>query len=297
MIKRVIDVSEQAYLHVQNRQLCIDKQGETVAQIAIEDLGILILQHPAIVITQAVITQCQKNNVAILFCDERHLPISITLPLWEGHSLHTRVLQDQLSVTEPTRKRLWQQVVKHKIAEQALTLEQAGISAKALHRLKDKVKSGDPENCEAQAARKYWTLLMGKEFRRDTEAEGINSLLNYGYAVVRAMTARALVGTGLHPAIGIYHKNQYNGLCLADDIMEPFRPWVDWLIYQLAEENKELTVCKESKQVLLGLLAGDVLFEGRKMPLMVAAHSLVARLKLALTDRRLPLIYPQRLLY
>lgn len=295
MIKRTIDISEQAYLRVEHRQLCVDKQGETIARISIEDLGILILQHPAIVITQAVITQCQQNNVAIVFSDERHLPISVTLPLWEGHSLHTKVLRDQLAISEPTRKRLWQQVVKLKITEQAITLEKTGNSPKPLYRLRDKVKSGDPDNCEAQAARQYWTLLMGSDFRRDPDGEGINSVLNYGYAVMRAMVARALVGTGLHPAIGLHHKNQYNGLCLADDIMEPFRPWVDWLVCKLAANNEQLEINQQSKQVLLGLLAEEVLLDERKIPLMVAVHSVAAKLKRALIDKQQRLIYPQRL--
>lgn len=296
MIKRGIDISEQAYLHISHQQLCVDKQGKTVAQMAVEDLGILILQHPAITITQAVVSQCQQHNVAILFCDERHLPVSITLPLWEGHSLHTKVLREQLSATLPTRKRLWQQVVRHKIAEQAYTLEQAGYSAKGLFRLRDKVKSGDPDNCEAQAARQYWKALMGREFRRDIHAEGTNSLLNYGYSVVRAMVARALVGTGLHPALGLHHKNQYNSLCLADDMMEPFRPWVDWLVYRMVVSGEVLEVSRQTKQHLLGLLSTEVLLGGKKMPLMVAAHLVAATCKRAFTDSEESLLYPQRIL-
>ena len=295
MIKRTIDISEQAYLHVEHNQLCVDKQGETVARIAIEDLGILILQHPAIVLTQSVVVQCQKNNVALVFCDERHLPLAIVLPLWGGHSLHTKVLREQLAISEPTRKRLWQQVVKAKIAEQATTIKRAGRAAKGLHRLKNKVKSGDPENCEAQASRQYWPLLMGKDFRRNPDEAGANSLLNYGYSVVRAMVARALVGTGLHPAIGLHHKNQYNSLCLADDIMEPFRPWIDWRVYSLMGEGGELVINQQSKQQLLEMLADDVLYNSHKMPLMVACHRLVAGLKQALTDKHQALIYPERL--
>ncbi len=294
MIKRTIDISEQAYLHLKNRQLLVEKQGETVAKIAIEDLGILILQNPAIVISQAAITQCQLNNVAIVFCDERHLPVSIMLPLWTGHSTHTKVLREQLLVTEPTRKRLWQKIVKFKIAEQALTLRQIGVASEKLVRLLGSVKSGDPSNCEAQAAREYWPLLMGKEFRRDPNGEGINSLLNYGYAVIRAMVARGLVGTGLHPAIGLHHKNQYNGLCLADDVMEPFRPWIDWEVRRLMDEGETLEVNKETKKKLLEVLVKEVVYEDRKMPLMVSVHNLVAGLKVALKGKEQQLIYPRR---
>ena len=295
MIKRTIDISEQAYLHITHGQLCVDKMGDTVARIAVEDLGLLILQHPAITITQTVISQCQKHNAVIVFCDERHLPISVILPLWDGHSLHTKVLREQLSATTPTCKRLWQQVVKTKISEQARTLEQAGGSSQGLYRLRDKVKSADTGNCEAQAAQYYWKQLMGHDFRRDINADGINSLLNYGYSILRAMVARALVGSGLHPAIGLHHKNQYNGLCLADDIMEPFRPWVDWLVFEMIQHNMPLEISKSTKQPLLSLLSEDVIYDKRKMPLMVAVHLLSARLKQALTDKQVTLRYPERL--
>ena len=296
MIKRVVDISEQAYLHITHKQLCVDKNGQTVAKIAIEDLGILILQHPATVITQSVITLCQQNNVAILFCDERHLPISVTLPLWTGHSLHTKIVKEQVASSIPRRKRLWQQVVKAKISEQAVTIEQAGMQSNKLRRLVVKVKSGDPENLEAQAAQDYWKRLMGHEFRRDISADGINSVLNYGYSIVRAMVARSLVGTGLHPAIGLHHKNQYNGLCLADDIMEPFRPWVDAIIQKASLKNAKMQVTREIKQQILEMPNQSVLYDGKKMPFMVSVHYLVAQLKYSLTDKYKPLCYPKRLL-
>lgn len=294
MIKRIVDISEPAYLHVKHGQLMVEKGGEIVANIAIEDLGILILENPAIVYTQSVITHCQQHNVAVVFCDQRHLPISIVLPLWGGNSLHTKVLREQVALSEPRRKSLWQQIVKHKIAEQALTIEQAGRSAKGLRRLEGKVRSGDPDNCESQAARQYWPMLMGPAFRRNPDQEGHNSLLNYGYAVVRAMVARALVGTGLHPAIGLHHRNQYNGLCLADDVMEPFRPWVDWLIYSTFDTQSQLVVDRQAKQLLLGMLAEDVLYDDKKMPFMVAVHLLAARLKQSLSNKQ-KLVYPKRL--
>ncbi|MCP5358719.1 MAG: type II CRISPR-associated endonuclease Cas1 [Pseudomonadales bacterium] len=294
MIKRVIDISEPSYLYVEHNQLCVDRNKETIARISVEDLGVLILDHPAIVVTQAAIKVCQQNNAVVLFCDERHLPISITLPLWEGHSLHTKVLREQLSITIPARKRLWQQVVKEKITQQIATLDRAGCSAEGLRRLLKKVKSGDTDNCEAQAARQYWPLLMGKSFRRNPADSGANSLLNYGYSIVRAMVARAIVGTGLHPAIGLHHKNQYNGLCLADDVMEPFRPWVDWKVFELQRVAIEPEITKDTKQVFLAMLGQGVLFEKRKMPLMVAVHFMAARLKEAHTDKTTTLLYPKR---
>lgn len=294
MIKRIIDISERAYLHIKDRQLLVDKEHVTVSTIAIEDLGILILQHPAITITQSAITLCQQSNVAILFCDERHLPVSITLPLWSGHSLHTKVLREQVATKIPRRKRLWQQIVRAKISEQANTLDRIGLESHILARLHDKVRSGDPDNIEAQAAQVYWKALMGKSFRRDVAAEGVNSMLNYGYSIMRAMIARALVGTGLHPSIGLHHKNQYNGLCLADDVMEPLRPWVDSLVREIDTRSGETKITRDVKQQILGLLSKQVSYGSEKMPLMVSAHYLAAQVKQAMSDNSIALHYPRR---
>lgn len=294
MLKRVVDISEQAYLNVENSQLHITKKRELVASIPIEDLGVLVLQSPQITLTQSVVTLCQKNNVAILFCDDKHLPISITLPLWEGNSLHSKTLKEQINASMPTQKQLWKQVVKEKIKQQSETLMFARKSSAGLKRIISKVKSGDPGNCEAQAAQQYWKLLMGKDFRRNRDDPGINALLNYGYSILRAMVARALVGTGLHPSIGIHHKNQYNSLCLADDLMEPFRSWVDWLVYQIVDEGGALEIDRGSKGKLLGLLSCPVKYDGNKMALMVAVSRLCARVKGILGGSNEVLLFPQR---
>lgn len=292
MIKRTIDISEQAYLHLKLQQLLIEKQGKLVAQIPIEDIGVLILQNPAIVITQAAIIACQQNNVVIVFCDERHLPYSALLPISDGNSLHSKILQQQISLSLPTQKRLWQQIVKCKITAQMNTLKRLDKPYAPLARLAGKVKAGDPENIEAQAAQVYWRLLFGKEFRRDVEQAGVNSVLNYGYAIMRAMIARAIVGSGLHPALGLHHRNQYNGLCLADDLMEPFRPWVDCTVYQMALTNPTLQVDKTTKVPLLNLLAETVRWDNQSMPLMVACQYLTASLKQAYADSDVKLDYP-----
>ena len=295
MIKRTLDISEATYLHVKHQQLCLERDGKTIAQFPIEDLGVVILQHPAIMITQAVIVQCQKNNVALVFCDERHLPYSVLLPLTEGNNLHSKVLQQQTHLSLPTKKRLWQHIVKQKIAEQAQTLKQLGKPYKPVERLIEQVRAGDPDNLEAQAAQHYWRLLFGENFKRNPDLDGINSVLNYGYAIIRAMIARAIVGSGLHPAIGLHHHNQYNGLCLADDLMEPFRPWIDFHVYQLARQHDNLDIDKPVKIVLLGLLAAEVAWLDQTLPLMVACHYLMADLKRAFVDKKRVLTYPTRL--
>lgn len=295
MIKRIIDISEPAYLHLKNKQLLIDKDNETVGSIPIEDLAVVVLENPQIVLTQATIIACQKNNVAIVFCDEKHLPYSLLLPISDANTLHNKILRQQVEMTKSTKKRLWQQIVIHKIQEQSKTLERASKNTTQLKRLSSKVKSGDPENIEAQAAKKYWNLLFGDEFRRNIDEPGINGLLNYGYAIIRAMIARAIVGSGLHPSIGVFHQNQYNGLCLADDIMEPFRPWVDWLVYDLVMKNNDddIQINQQTKAMFLQLLGEPVLYNKKKMPLMVACHYLLADFKRAFDESRFKLNYPE----
>ena len=293
MIKRIIDVSDQSYIHIRHQQMLIERDGETIGQIPVEDLGVVILQHPAIIISQAAIIACQQQGVVIVFCDERHLPYSIILPLSDGHTLHTKIMREQIAISQPTKKRLWQQIIQQKINQQHETLRIFNKNTKPLERLVSQVKSGDSENHEAQAAQKYWRLLMGENFRRDYDADGINALLNYGYAIVRAMVARAIVGSGLHPSVGLHHRNQYNGLCLADDLMEPFRPWVDRIVYRIARQQATPVIDRENKAMLLQLLSEKIYWEGRTMPLMVASHYLVANLKQAFGDRKVKLNYPQ----
>jgi CRISPR-associated protein Cas1 len=292
MIKRIIDISEAAYVRLKHQQLVIEKQSEIVGQVPIEDLGVLILQHPAIVLTQQLIVACQKNKVVIVFCDEKHLPYSLILPIGEGHTLHNKILKQQIAISEPTRKRLWQQIVQHKIKEQEQTLVMLNKESTRLNYLTTQVKTGDSGNCEAIAAQAYWKLLFGKAFKRDADLDGVNSLLNYGYAIIRAAVARSVCGAGLHPTIGLFHTNQYNALCLADDLMEPFRPWVDYVVYQMASTNSEVTINQQSKQALLGLMSEAVLYKKKTMPFMVALNYLMADLKRCYSDGIKTLPYP-----
>lgn len=295
MIRRIVDVSEAAFLHLQNGQLLIDKEGKTVGRIPIEDLGVLILQHPAIVLTQKAAVACQKNNAIVVFCDERHLPYSALLPIAEGNTLHNKILRQQIALGEATRKRLWQNIVRQKIEQQAATLAALGKPDAQLRALAGRVKSGDAGNFEAHAAQVYWKLLFGDAFVRDAGAGGVNAALNYGYAVMRAMVARSLCGAGLHPSLGLFHHNQYNALCLADDLMEPFRAWVDYRVYrlhQLTLPRGELMIDRETKRELLGLLSANVFYDKRKMPLMTASHYLTADLKRCYGKEKQNLNYP-----
>jgi CRISPR-associated protein Cas1 len=292
MIKRIIDISDRAYVYLKHQQLIIEKQGEIIGQVPIEDLGVLILQHPAIVLTQQLIVSCQKNKVVIIFCDEKHLPYSVILPIGEGHTLHNKILKQQMAISEPTRKRLWQQIVQHKIKQQEQTLVMLDKESTRLNYLSTQVKTGDPGNCEAIAAQAYWKLLFGKAFKRDTDLDGINSILNYGYAIIRAAVARSICGAGLHPTLGLFHTNQYNALCLADDLMEPFRPWVDYVVYKMASTQSDITINQQSKQALLGLMSEAVLYKKKSMPFMVALHYLMADLKRCYSNGIKTLPYP-----
>ncbi len=282
MIKRIVDISTPSYLHARNLQAIIEQQKREVERIPIEDMGVLIVSSPSVTISSNLIASCQQNNCIIIFCDHKHLPISVLLPL-SGNSLHSKILNIQTSVRKPLKKRLWQKIVIAKIESQIKALVTFDKNSSTLESMKSRVKSGDPDNVESQASRVYWPIMFGKNFRRDQKAEGVNFLLNYGYALLRASVARALCGTGLHPALGIHHHNQYNPMCLADDLMEPFRPIVDRKVYKLWEK-KMSDINKKTKSFLLSSLSEPLIFRGKKLPFMVALQHTAASLKKALTD-------------
>ena len=282
MIKRIIEVSNPSYLHTRDYQMIVEQNKNEVGRVPIEDIGVLILSHPSITISSSLISSCQQNNSIVVFCDSKHLPISILLPL-SGNSMHSKILNTQASVKKPLKKRLWQKIVIAKIESQSKALLSCGKNSSVLESMKLRVKSGDPDNVESQAARVYWPLMFGKNFRRNQKAEGTNSLLNYGYALLRASVARALCGTGLHPALGIHHHNQYNPMCLADDLMEPFRPVVDRKVHKLWE--KEIfDISKRTKSFLLSFFSESLVFRGKKVPFIVGLQNSAVSLKKALTE-------------
>lgn len=281
MIKRVIEVLNPAHLKLGQSQLIIEQDLIETGRIPIEDLGVLIISNPSIVMTQQVIIACQKNNVAIIFCDEKYQPLSVLLPL-AGHSLHTKILQNQIKISLPVKKQIWKQLVEAKIATQVQTLQLTSNKAESLIKLSKKIKSGDPDNIEAQAAKLYWPLLFDKNFRRNIDDEGINAYLNYGYAIIRSAVARAICIAGLHPALGVYHRNQYNPLCLADDLMEPFRGWVDHCVHQLSPSIIPGEFPIAHKKTLLELLSRPSQVENTSMPFMVSLVQYVGSYKKSL---------------
>lgn len=288
MIKRILEISSAARLRVRHRQLIVSREGEEDASVPIEDLGILILSNSAITHTQKVFTECLQNNVVIVLSDSRHLPCAAMMPL-AGHSTHTKILAAQITATAPTKKRIWQAVVRAKIRHQAAVLRNvAPEEFKPLQAMVKLVQSGDSGNIEAQAARFYWPRLFGKSFRRNADADGANALLNYGYAIVRAATARAVVGAGLHPSLGIHHHNQYDSLCLADDLMEPLRPAVDRIVWEMAREcpDERLELSPTVKKKLLGVLSMPCSMSDGQDPLMIAMHAYAASIRRCLSGEQ-----------
>ena len=284
MIKRTVDISSgPAHLRIENDQLVISREDLEDRTIPAEDIGILLIDQQRTIYTHAVLVRLMERGACVVLCDEKHLPCGLLLPM-EANELLTQRLRKQIDVSRPKEKRLWQQVIRAKIAAQATNLAAPAIrspDAGKLRMLIDSVASGDPGNVEGQAARIYWPAFLGDGFRRARGGAWPNSILNYGYMVMRASVARAIAGAGLHPAFGIHHHNRGNAFCLADDLLEPLRPLVDAAVYGITAGNRpegEPGVTPQAKRVLLALLARDVELAGQSGPLMVQLHRMAASL-------------------
>ena len=294
MIKKTLCFSNPAYLSLRDAQLVIKlPEVEKAANLTeafkkanevtrpIEDIGVVVLDHKQITITQGALEALLENNSAVITCDSNHMPVGLLLPL-VGNTTQNERFRDQLFASQPLRKQLWQQTIQYKIRNQAVVLTQCSdAETKCMLAWANDVRSGDPDNLEARAAVYYWKGLFGRidGFIRDRDGIPPNNLLNYGYAILRAVIARALVGSGMLPTLGIHHHNRYNAYCLADDIMEPYRPYVDRLVYDITEqygENAELS--KDIKAELLSIPTLDVVIGGKRSPLMVAASQTTASL-------------------
>ncbi|MCA0380552.1 MAG: type II CRISPR-associated endonuclease Cas1 [Bacteroidetes bacterium] len=295
MIKRTLYFGNLAYLKTTNEQLVIERKDEAPKSIPIEDVGLVVLDHQQITISQALMAKLLANNVALITCNETHHPVGLLLPL-DGHTLHSQRFQQQLDCSVPLKKQLWAQTIEAKIRNQAALLAERRIEHKYLHTLADTVKSGDTGNNEAKAAQYYWSRFFPDflDFTRHREGPPPNNLLNYGYAILRAIVARALVSSGLLPVMGIHHRNQYNAYCLADDIMEPYRPYVDSVVYQLVRNHgRFLELSPGMKQQLLAIPAMDVQIDGQTSPLMNAVTRTTSSLAKCFAGEQRKIIYPQ----
>lgn len=308
MIKRTLCFTNPAYLSLKNSQLVIKLpevetnsslpesfRAETIKTIPIEDIGVVVLDNKRITITQGVLEALLENNCAVITCNESHLPVGMHLPL-VGNTTQTERMRFQIEASLPLKKQLWQQTISAKIQNQALVLRQMrGTEVRNMLKWASEVKSGDSENLEARAAVYYWqnAFPMIENFTRSREGVSPNNLLNYGYAILRAIVARALVSSGLLTTLGIHHRNKYNAYCLADDIMEPYRPYVDRLVMQLYDKYpncEELT--KELKAELLQIPVLDVVISGKKSPLMIAVSTTTSSLQKCYSGELRKIVYP-----
>jgi CRISP-associated protein Cas1 len=296
MLKRTLFFTTPAYLSVRNSQLRIQRRDIECEDrtIPIEDIAFILLENPAITLSVALIQRLQENKVCVIFCNATHHPEGILLP-HSGNTIHGEILRLQIEASTPLPKRLWQQTVQAKISNQANLLKNRGIaSAKLLYQLVPKVKTDDPDNREGVAARIYWQNLFGeKSFVRDREGSSPNSIFNYGYSILRAATARALVSSGLNCAIGIHHRNRYNPYGLADDIMEPYRPYVDQCVCEILKENHDIeNLTPTIKLKLLEILSSDTHIDGGRKPLMLSLSTTTASLVKCLRGESSQILYP-----
>lgn len=304
MIKRTLYFGNPAYLSLKMKQMVVripqkddgdlPSEDDMVRTIPIEDLGVIILDNKQITITQGLMGALLENNCAVITCDSKRMPVGLILPL-SGNTIQNERFRSQLDSSLPLRKQLWQQTIEAKIRNQAAVLRYVtGQEHRNMLKWSDNVRSGDADNMEARAAVYYWKTIFPDDpyFIRDREDEGANALLNYGYAILRAVVARALVGAGLLPTLGIHHHNRYNAYCLADDIMEPYRPYVDKLVVEMLYDGAEDRLNATNKVRLLNIPVIEVMINDRRSPLMIAvSHTVSSLVKCFRGDCR-KLIYP-----
>ena len=298
MIKQTLYFGNPAYLSLKDRQLVIrlpDKDQSVTRPI--EDIGVVIVDNKQITLTSSLIEALLGNNCALITCDSSHLPVGLMLPLC-GNTTQSERFRHQLSASLPLKKQLWQQTISQKIANQAQVLKECfGVEVGNMLSWSKNVKSGDSDNLEARAAAYYWRNMFDDEdvFIRDREGEPPNNLLNYGYAILRAIVARGLVGSGLLPTLGIHHHNRYNAYCLADDIMEPYRPYVDELVVNIRKEFDDTDFLdKEIKKRLLSIPTIEVRINNHRRPLMVAVTETTASLYKCFSGELRKIAYPER---
>ena len=292
MIKRVLCFENPARLSLKLAQMVVELQDVT-RTLPIEDIGVVILDHKQITITHALIDALLANNVAIVTSNDKHLPVGLMLPL-DGNTLQSERFRAQIDASEPLKKQMWQQTIVSKILGQAHVLGTQLIKHNNMLKWAKDVRSGDTENMEARAAAFYWRNMLEKDaFIRDPQGLPPNNLLNYGYSIVRAMMARALVGAGLLATLGIHHHSRYDAYCLADDIMEPYRPFVDMKVLEMWK-NGGITsdISSDQKRELLGITTMDVNISGHRSPMMLAIQTTAQSVQKCYSGEARKIIYP-----
>lgn len=310
MIKKTLYFGNPAYLSLRNNQLVIKlpevesndtlpenfkKQAEVTKPI--EDIGVVVLDNKRITVTSGLLEALLENNCTVITCDSHSMPVGLMLPL-TGNTTQNERFRDQLDASLPLKKQLWQQTIRQKILNQASVLkEKRGANIGCMEVWANDVRSGDPDNLEGRAAAYYWKYMFPDipGFTRGREGVPPNNLLNYGYAILRAVVARGLVGSGMLPTLGIHHHNRYNAYCLADDIMEPYRPYIDALVVDIVNEmGYSIGLTKEVKARLLSIPVIDVVVSGRRSPLMIAVGQTTASLYKCFSGELRKILYPER---
>lgn len=293
MLRKTIEIATPGTrLSVDHRQLVIERPDLPKATTPIEDIGVLVVDDRRAAYTQAVFIELLGAGATVMVTGPDHLPLGMMLPI-DAHHVQTERHRAQVEASEPVRKQIWRGLIAAKLRQQGCVLDHFVPGPNGLVAMAGRVRSGDPDNLEAQGAQRYWPLLFGKDFRRDRDADGINAALNYGYAIVRAATARAIVASGLIPSLGVFHKNRSNPFCLADDLFEPYRPFVDWRVKLLTQE-RDTPLSLDDRAIraaLLSLFNETVRVGKRRLPLLHAVEASAASLNRALTggDRTLAL--------
>ena len=309
MIKKTLYFGNPAYLSLRNNQMVIKlpeveknatlpesfkKQAEVTKSI--EDIGVVVIDHKQITITSGLMEALLENNCALITCDSRSMPVGLMLPLY-GNTTQNERFRHQIDASVPLKKQLWQQTIQCKINNQASVLHDLRDEEVRCMRVWAKdVRSGDAENMEGRAAAYYWKYLFGQHiegFTRDRDGVPPNNLLNYGYAILRATVARALVASGILPTLGIHHHNRYNAYCLADDIMEPYRPYVDKVVFDILSEDPDTDISTSAKIRLLNIPVVEVNIGGRRSPLMVAVSHTTSSLVKCFRGESRRLAYPE----
>lgn len=302
MIKKTLIFENPAMLSTHEEQLVIKLSCDEgihdlvkTRTVPIEDIGVVVLDNKQVVLTNALLNKLIENNTVVITCNDRHIPNSLFMPLSGNTTQHERFM-DQLSSSVPLRKQLWQQTIQSKIRNQRYLLKHLGFDTTNMQQWESDVKSDDNENHEARASAYYWSRIFSKQiefFKRGREEKEPNNLLNYGYAILRAVTARSLVSSGLLPTLGIHHRNRYNAFCLADDIMEPYRPFVDKVVLEILIEGGDYkTLSTKLKKRMLIIPIIDVVIAGTTSPLMVAMQRTSASLCSCFSGELRKIIYP-----
>lgn len=291
MIKRTILIENKSSLSTKNLQLVI-KSEIRESSIPIEDIGFLVLDHPEIYLSIPAMNLMIENNTAVIICSTNHLPNGMFLNL-NSHHIQQEIFKNQIEASIPLKKQLWQQTIMEKITNQGMLLQKITQTKNTFEFLASKVLSGDTTNMEGVAAQQYWKSFFEIDFKRERFGDYPNNFLNYGYAILRAATARALSGSGLLNTLGIHHKSKYNAFALADDIMEPFRPIVDEKVYQIMQQYDEQELNTLLKSELLQILTRTVYFKDEKSPLMVGLQKTASSLQQCYTGNRKKIKYPK----